>query len=79
MKSWTKRAPKTLKERRALLARCGAAAFLDPRGLKFPIMAKSGACAVDCAGAEAAYKRARQFHHGEVAKKARTLSSKCAR
>lgn len=69
-KGWKKLAPKTPKERRTLLAHCGRKAFLMPSKLKFPIMAKSGACAVDCEGLRAAYARAKQGKHSTVAKRA---------
>jgi hypothetical protein len=69
-KSWRSRAPKTKRERRALLARCGAKAFLQPSKLKFPIMAKRGPCVPDCAGLRAAKSRAAQYGHRTVAKKA---------
>lgn len=81
--SWAKRAPKTMKQRRALLARCGPRAFLDPANLKYPVMAKSGACRIDCAGAKAAYSRARQWRRKASARKvvgrANALRSRCER
>lgn len=77
MKGWSKRAPKTMKQRRALLARCGTKAFLDPKNLKFPIMAKSGPCVPDCGGVKAAYSRARQFKRSKVSAKARRFKA-CA-
>lgn len=76
-KGWHKRAPKTGRDRRALLARCGRDAFLEPGNLKFPVVAKTGGCAVDCAGAQAALVRARQFGHKAAAAKARTLLIAC--
>lgn len=70
-KGWSKLAPKKPSDRRALLARCGTKAFLQPSKLKFPIMAKTGACIVDCEGLRTAYARAKQFKHPSVAAKAR--------
>jgi hypothetical protein len=77
-KGWRKRAPKTVSERRALLARCGSKAFLDAKNLKFPVMAKTGPCVLDCEGVRAAKSRARQFHHGKVATKAVRMGRRAA-
>jgi hypothetical protein len=65
-----------MKDRRALKARCGARAFLDPKNLKFPVMAKSGACIVSCAGLRAAFSRARQYHHPRVASAAKKKATR---
>lgn len=85
---WSKRAPSSELQRRKLKEKCGAKAFLDPKELAYPIMtvSKGGAqaCTFDCAGIQAAYKRARQrhaiakkrkfaadaHHHNQIAKKA---------
>jgi hypothetical protein len=77
-KGWQKLAPKTPNERRALLARCGAKAFLDAKNLKFPVMAKHGPCVVDCEGLRAAKSRAKQYHHPKVAAKANRLGKRAA-
>ena len=77
-KGWRRRAPKTPTERRELLARCGAKAFLDPKNMKFPVMAKTGPCVVDCEGLRAAKSRARQYHHGKVATKASRMGKRAA-
>lgn len=69
-KGWRKLAPKSPSERRALLARCGKRAFLQPSKLKFPIMRKTGPCVVDCEGLRAAKARAAQYGHTSIAKKA---------
>jgi hypothetical protein len=61
VKGWGKAAPKTMQQRRALKARCGAKAFLDPKNLKYPVMAKSGPCVVNCQGARAAKARLGQM------------------
>lgn len=76
--SWRRNAPKTKAERRALLARCGSRAFLQPGKLKFPIMRKHGPCVVDCAGLKAAKSRASQYGHRAVAKKATAKASRAA-
>lgn len=78
-KSWSRRAPKTKVERKALLARCGRKAFLDPANLKFPIMAKSGPCVPDCAGLKAAKSRAGQFHRRKIKAKAARAGRACVR
>jgi len=77
-KGWRKLAPKTTGERRVLLARCGAKAFLDPKNLKFPVMAKTGPCVVDCEGLRAAKARAAQFKHRKISAKAERLSRRTA-
>jgi len=77
-KGWRKLAPKIPSERRALLARCGAKAFLEPKKLKFPIMAKTGPCVVDCEGLRTAYARAKQFRHTKAAAKAKRLGKRAA-
>jgi hypothetical protein len=78
-KGWSRRAPKTKGEREALYARCGAKAFLDPKNLKFPVMAKSGPCVPDCAGVRAAKTRAAQFKRRKVGAKAKRLSTRACR
>jgi len=77
-RGWSRRAPKTKRQREALYARCGAKAFLDPKNLKFPVMAKSGPCVPDCAGVKAAYSRAKQYHRGKTAGKAKRLGTRAA-
>jgi len=78
VKGWGKVAPRTTNERRALLARCGRAAFLDPDGLRFPVMPKAGGCVVDCRGARVAYSRARQYGHRAVAARAKRIGERGA-
>lgn len=78
-KGWGKLSPKTVSERRALLARCGVKAFLSPSKLKFPVMGKTGPCVVDCEGLRSALARAAQFKHPSAEKKARKMGklAKC--
>jgi hypothetical protein len=57
VKGWGKRAPKTQQQRRKLKERCGTKAFLMPKEMKYPIMAKTGPCVVDCQGLRAAVSR----------------------
>ena len=75
-RGWRARAPHLVSERRALLARCGAKAFLDAKRLKFPVMAKSGPCKIDCEGLRAALSRARQFRHARAGAKARRMGAR---
>lgn len=75
---WQRNAPRTKGERRALLARCGARAFLQPAKLKFPIMRKGGPCVPDCEGLRAAKLRAAQYGHRAVEKKADAKGSRAA-
>jgi hypothetical protein len=77
-KGWRKLAPKTKGERTALYARCGTKAFLDPKNLKFPVMAKTGPCVIDCEGLRAAKARAAQFKHRKVGAKAKRLGKRAA-
>ena len=60
VRGWGRRAPKTVKQRRQLIARCGRRAFLLPNTLRFPVIAKTGGCAYDCEGLRAAKARAAQ-------------------
>lgn len=79
-KGWAERAPKTLSDRRKVLARCGAGAFLDPgkfnERLKFPVVAKNNGCVPDCQAVRAALSRAAQFGHSRVAMRAEGLGRK---
>lgn len=62
-KGWAKRKPRSDAQRRALKQKCGRGAFLDPDKLAYPVMTPPrgrAKCTFDCAGAQAAYKRARQ-------------------
>jgi len=70
-KSWTKRAPSTVAERRKLAKKCKSQCFADPKRLKYPMCSKrSNVCGLDCQGALAAFRRARQQHNNAVAKRA---------
>jgi hypothetical protein len=74
-RGWRKAAPKTRREREALYERCGAEAFLEPnaanpRMSKFPVMAKRGACVVDCRALRIALTRAKQYRHPAAYRKA---------
>ena len=60
-KGWARRAPKKPKDRRELLYRCGARAFLDPKKMKYPIMGKNAPCVIDCTGVRAAESRAGRY------------------
>jgi hypothetical protein len=72
-KGWGSRAPKTVGERRALRARCGPRAFLDPEGLRFPVIAKRGRCLLDCQGLKAALGRAKARRYRSIVAKAESL------
>lgn len=78
-KGWKRLAPHTRGDRRKLLARCGAKAFLLPKQLKYPVMAKSGPCVVDCTGLRAALSRAARFSPKAKAKAKRLAHAhRCA-
>jgi hypothetical protein len=71
VKSWKKLAPKLVSERHAVAKRCGVErAFLLPKTMGFPIIAKRGPCKPSCDGLRAAFARARQTHRREIAAKA---------
>ena len=71
MKSnWTRRAPKSISDRQAVLNKCGRRCFLGP-SKTFPICARLGSaavaaaaggqCKIDRRGVQAAYSRAREW------------------
>ena len=61
---WSRRAPKTVGDRSALLQKCGRKCFLGT-GKTFPICARLGSgaesCKIDRRGVAAAYSRAREW------------------
>lgn len=79
-RGWARAKPKTEADRRALRKRCGASAFLQPPKLKYPIMAKSGGCVVDCRALRAAKSRAGSRHRRKLEAKAdrRARAAGCA-
>ena len=83
-RGWSRVAPKTVRERSALAAKCGRRrCFLGP-GQTFPVCARLGAssgpgdCKVDRRGVAAAYSRAREWA-SITARKKRTSSASGAR
>jgi len=83
-RGWHKVAPKTQQQRRALKDRCGDKAFLQPKDLKYPIMAKSGPCVINCQGLLAAKNRSslmitRAKNAGQSPKKFQSLRAKAQR
>ncbi len=61
-------------ERTVMKAKCGSTCFLGPNQ-SFPIC-KRNTCTISPKGVEAAYKRAREWHHQSIANKARRLQRK---
>lgn len=63
-RKWSRVAPKTIGERRAVLHKCGRRCFLGA-GTSFPICPRLGSgsrsCKVDRRGVAAAYSRAREW------------------
>ena len=69
---WSRRAPKTVGDRRDVLNKCGRRCFLGP-SMTFPICARLGSgsgsgsgtrtmtCKIDRRGVQAAYSRAREW------------------
>jgi RNAse (barnase) inhibitor barstar len=73
--SWSKRAPRTISERRKLLEKYGRRAFLLPDELKFPVVdPKTGR--YDCSAILAAFRRARQYGYRDVSQKALALAKR---
>jgi hypothetical protein len=75
-RGWAAVAPQRGRERHDLKSRCGAKAFLDPEHEKFPVMSASrynNKCEVSCQGVQAAYNRANQYKHFDIARKAEQL------
>lgn len=66
---WKTRAPSRGEERKIQYEKCGDKCFLLPEKYGFPICAK-GTCDPDCDGIVTAYRRARQYHHEDVAQRA---------
>jgi hypothetical protein len=81
-RKWSRVAPKSVGDRRDVLAKCGRRCFLGP-GKSFPICARlgsgsgTGPCKIDRRGVAAAYSRAREWA-AITARKKRT-SMKAAR
>lgn len=79
VKGWSKKAPKTKKERIKLLEKCGEKCFLKPSMLKFPICDKKTqkkSCKLSCKGLLSAKIRAKQWGYEDVYKKADNLIKK---
>lgn len=70
VRGWDRVKPKLRGERARVYSKCGCSAFLACRDLKYPIVAKSGPCAVSCKGLRAAKARAAQHHHPALVRKA---------
>jgi hypothetical protein len=70
-KGWGAEAPRRGTARHELYQKCGSKCFLNPKEEKFPICSKS--CDIDCRGVHAAYQRARQYKHEDIAEKASSL------
>jgi hypothetical protein len=84
---WSRRAPKTVGDRRAVLDKCGRRCFLGP-SKTFPICARlgasgsgsgsgSGSCKIDRRGVQAAYSRAREW--ASITARKKRSSAKTAR
>jgi hypothetical protein len=65
-RGWSRRAPKSIGQRSAVLSKCGRRCFLGS-GKTFPICARLGSgsgnntCKIDRRGVQAAYSRAREW------------------
>lgn len=73
-RGWKDVEPHRGPERRGLYAQCGAECFADPANLKYPMCDKDDNCRPDCRGMEAAYARARQYHHQGIADRAHHMA-----
>lgn len=65
VRGWDKNKPKSVQERRNIMAVCGPKCFGKPQTLGFPVcdkhISKPSECGPDCKGLLAAYARARQW------------------
>jgi hypothetical protein len=75
-KGWARLKPSRKSDRRALKKRCGASAFLDPKKLKYPVVAVGGGCTPDCRGIRSAKARAAQGRHRKLVAKAERLAKR---
>ena len=77
-RKWSRVAPRTIGERRAVLVKCGRRCFLGP-GKSFPICARLGSgsrsCKVDRRGVAAAYSRAREWASITARKKGSSMKA----
>ena len=81
---WSRRAPKTVGDRRDVLNKCGRRCFLGP-SMTFPICARLGSgsgsgtrtktCKIDRRGVQAAYSRAREWAAITARKKGSSIKS----
>jgi hypothetical protein len=82
VKGWGTSAPQRVGQKLRVFRRCGAGAFLrfnakDPAASGYPIVAtRAKGCQPDCRGLRAAYARARQQGHGQIAKDALRISKR---
>ena len=72
-KGWAAMAPPK-RERSAYKKRCGKKCLLKPESNGYPICDEN--CEPDCRGIQSAYRRARQYHHQDIANKALKARSK---
>lgn len=71
---WRALSPRHGRGRHMLHDKCGDKAFLLPKTEGFPVMSLvQGKCKYSPRGLQAAYNRARQYHHPQVAAKAKKL------
>ena len=79
-RGWSRRAPKSIGQRSAVLSKCGRRCFLGT-GKTFPICARLGSgnntCKIDRRGVQAAYSRAREW--AAITERKKGSSMKAAR
>lgn len=68
---WAKLAPTTTKERNNMMKHCGKKCFLGTKKT-FPICNKK-TCKINRKGIQSAFIRAMQWHHNNIAKKAKKM------
>lgn len=71
-RNWRSKAPRTARERRAVLRRGGPQCFLDPKGLKFPVCPRASPRPT-CQGVNAARLRAQLNRNPRIVKAAERL------
>ena len=77
-RGWSRRAPKSIGQRSAVLSKCGRRCFLGT-GKTFPICVRLGSgnntCKIDRRGVQAAYSRAREWAAITARKKGSSLKA----
>ena len=79
-RGWRENAPRSEKQRREVIARCGNSCFLNSTELKYPICQKieigrKNRCVPDCKGILAAKIRSSQYHINDIKDRANYIGN----